>query len=63
MNTEGSIRTNFGLWRCFNCKLFDRKKSNEHWVVCLDMPLDVMVDKKSDDCENYVGKREQNSSG
>lgn len=50
------------MWRCFNCKHFDRQQSNKNWIACSNMPVDVMVDGKSEDCENYVGRREQNSS-
>lgn len=56
------MKTNDDMWRCFNCKHFDQKKSNKNWIVCPIMPFDVVVDRKSEDCKKYVGIRGQNSS-
>lgn len=60
---KGTIKTNDNMWRCFNCKYFDQKKSTNNYIVCLGkMPLGVMIDMKSENCDKYVGRREQNSS-
>jgi len=39
--------------KCKSCKHYDTEKSNENWVVCPCIPLDVMLKGTSKDCENY----------
>ena len=41
--------------RCKSCIHYDKKDSNENWVVCRgNMPVDVIINETSKDCENYV---------
>jgi len=39
--------------KCKTCKNFDRKKSNENWIVCPVIPYAVIVAKTSENCERY----------
>ena len=56
------MKSNDDMRRFFNCKHFDQEKSNTNWIVCPTMPFDVLVDRTSENCENYTGIRAQNSS-
>jgi len=39
--------------KCESCKKNDKEKSNKNWVVCSEMPLNVIMNKTSKNCEKY----------
>ena len=39
--------------RCKSCKFYDEKMSNENWVVCSKIPLEVMISGTSKNCKEY----------
>ena len=39
--------------RCINCKFRDNKTSNENWLVCSKMPLIVITEGCSNNCDRY----------
>lgn len=49
-----SRRKKDGMERCQTCRHLDKEKSNENWVVCMAlMPLDVILNETSKDCEKH----------
>ena len=39
--------------KCATCQHLNRDKSNEMWIVCDRIPLDVMLAGTSKDCSKY----------
>ena len=39
--------------RCKKCRNYDTERSNSNWVVCKNMPLDVIRTQDSTNCENF----------
>ena len=39
--------------RCKECENLDKERSNENWVVCPIIPLDVILAQSSKKCANY----------
>jgi len=39
--------------KCKSCKHYNKKDSNENWVVCPKIPLDVILSGTSEKCKNY----------
>ena len=40
--------------RCNTCKHKDKEKSNEQWLVCSKIPLEVVLAGTSENCKAYV---------
>ncbi len=55
-------KENDDMGRCYTCQSRDVHKSTENWITCPNMPLDVIIDLNSRDCENYKSIEEGNSS-
>lgn len=43
--------------KCDSCQHKDKEKSNKNWTVCPCMPVEVVVDGNSENCENYVAEK------
>jgi len=41
------------MQKCISCKNYNKKASNENWVVCPKIPLSVVLSRTSEKCENY----------
>lgn len=40
--------------KCKTCVNLDRIRSNENWVVCPMIPLEIMAGKSADECTKYI---------